>query len=116
MTQSDTPHLVLVDGSGFIFRAFHALPPMTSPDGVPVNAVYGFTNMLARMLREHVGTHLAVIFDAGRHTFRSEIYPQYKLTGPSHQKICAHNFPLSVMPHAPLTYPALNYRGGRQMT
>lgn len=82
MTQSDTPHLVLVDGSGFIFRAFHALPPMTSPDGVPVNAVYGFTNMLARMLREHVGTHLAVIFDAGRHTFRSEIYPQYKAHRP----------------------------------
>ncbi|MFT9398453.1 DNA polymerase I [Acetobacter sp.] len=82
MTHSDAPHLVLVDGSGFIFRAFHALPPMTSPDGVPVNAVYGFTNMLARMLREHVGTHLAVIFDAGRHTFRSDIYPQYKAHRP----------------------------------
>lgn len=82
MTHSDAPHLVLVDGSGFIFRAFHALPPMTSPDGVPVNAVYGFTNMLARMLREHVGTHLAVIFDAGRHTFRSDIYPRYKAHRP----------------------------------
>lgn len=55
---------------------------MTSPDGVPVNAVYGFTNMLARLLREHVGTHLAVIFDAGRQTFRSEIYPQYKAHRP----------------------------------
>ncbi|MCG4252326.1 DNA polymerase I [Acetobacter senegalensis] len=82
MTQSDAPHLVLVDGSGFIFRAFHALPPMTSPHGVPVNAVYGFTNMLARLLREHVGTHLAVVFDAGRHTFRSDIYPQYKAHRP----------------------------------
>ncbi|MCG0994647.1 DNA polymerase I [Acetobacter indonesiensis] len=82
MTQSDAPHLVLVDGSGFIFRAFHALPPMTSPNGVPVNAVYGFTNMLARLLREHVGTHLAVVFDAGRQTFRSDIYPQYKAHRP----------------------------------
>lgn len=82
MTKTDTPHLVLVDGSGFIFRAFHALPPMTNPDGVPVNAVYGFTNMLARLLREHVGTHLAVIFDAGRQTFRTDIYPQYKAHRP----------------------------------
>ncbi len=58
-------HLILIDGSGFIFRAFHALPPMTRPDGTPVNAVFGFTNMLAKLLREHVGTHIAVIFDAG---------------------------------------------------
>ncbi|NSL93632.1 DNA polymerase I [Acetobacter syzygii] len=79
---TDTPHLVLVDGSGFIFRAFHALPPMTSPEGVPVNAVYGFTNMLARLLREHVGTHLAVLFDASRQTFRSDIYPEYKAHRP----------------------------------
>ncbi|CEF57120.1 DNA polymerase I [Acetobacter ghanensis] len=79
---TDTPHLVLVDGSGFIFRAFHALPPMTNPEGVPVNAVYGFTNMLARLLRDHVGTHLAVLFDASRQTFRSEIYPQYKAHRP----------------------------------
>jgi DNA polymerase-1 len=75
-------HLVLVDGSGFIFRAFHALPPMTRPDGTPVNAVFGFTNMLAKFMREHVGTHLAVIFDAGRTTFRDRIYDQYKAHRP----------------------------------
>ncbi|GCD75749.1 DNA polymerase I [Acetobacter pasteurianus NBRC 3299] len=79
---TETPHLVLVDGSGFIFRAFHALPPMTSPEGVPVNAVYGFTTMLARLLKDHVGTHLAVLFDVSRQTFRSEIYPQYKAHRP----------------------------------
>ncbi|MFT8775533.1 MAG: DNA polymerase I [Gluconacetobacter liquefaciens] len=80
---SDAPiHLILVDGSGFIFRAFHALPPMTAPDGTPVNAVFGFTNMLARLLRDHVGTHLAVIFDAGRLTFRNELYDQYKAHRP----------------------------------
>ena len=75
-------HLVLVDGSGFIFRAFHALPPMTRPDGTPVNAVFGFTNMLARLLKDHVGTHVAVIFDAGRTTFRNRIYDAYKAQRP----------------------------------
>ncbi|MBM9401912.1 DNA polymerase I [Gluconacetobacter azotocaptans] len=80
---SDAPiHLILVDGSGFIFRAFHALPPMSAPDGTPVNAVFGFTNMLARLLRDHAGTHLAVIFDAGRLTFRNQIYDQYKAHRP----------------------------------
>ena len=75
-------HLVLVDGSGFIFRAFHALPPMTRPDGTPVNAVFGFTNMLARLMKDHTGSHLAVIFDAGRTTFRNRIYDQYKAHRP----------------------------------
>ena len=56
---------------------------MTRPDGTPVNAVFGFTNMLAgKLLREHVGTHLAVIFDAGRLTFRNRIYDQYKAHRP----------------------------------
>ena len=77
-----TGHLVLVDGSGFIFRAFHALPPMTRPDGTPVNAVFGFSNMLLRLLTEHVGTHVAVVFDAGRTTFRNELYDQYKAQRP----------------------------------
>ncbi|NHO31638.1 DNA polymerase I [Acetobacter fallax] len=82
MADASAPHLVLVDGSGFIFRAFHALPPMSNPDGVPVNAVFGFCNMLTRLMREHVGTHLAVVFDAGRVTFRNQIYPQYKAHRP----------------------------------
>ncbi len=75
-------HLILIDGSGFIFRAFHALPPMTRPDGIPVNAVFGFTNMLAKLLKEHVGTHIAVIFDAGRVTFRNRLYDAYKAHRP----------------------------------
>jgi DNA polymerase I len=81
-SQGQPLHLILVDGSGFLFRAFHALPPMNRPDGTPVNAVFGFTNMLAKFLREHVGTHLAVIFDAGRATFRNRIYDQYKAQRP----------------------------------
>jgi DNA polymerase-1 len=88
-------HLALIDGSGFIFRAFHALPPMTRPDGVPVNAVFGFSNMLAKLLRDHGSqggsqgsggidrpTHLAVIFDAGRLTFRNRLYDLYKAQRP----------------------------------
>src|SRR5882757_9562173 len=75
-------HLILIDGSGFIFRAYHALPPMTRPDGKSVNAVFGFSNMLAKLLREHVGTHIAVIFDAGRTTFRNRLYEDYKAHRP----------------------------------
>ena len=73
---------MLIDGSGFIFRAFHALPPMTRPDGTPVNAVFGFTNMLARLLKDHTGSHIAVIFDAGRLTFRNRLYEAYKAHRP----------------------------------
>ena len=73
---------MLIDGSGFIFRAFHALPPMTRPDGTPVNAVFGFTNMLARLLKDHTGTHIAVVFDAGRQTFRNRLYDAYKAQRP----------------------------------
>jgi DNA polymerase-1 len=78
------PHrLYLVDGSGYIFRAYHALPPLTrKSDGMPVGAVSGFCNMLAT-LRERAEadgalSHMAVIFDAGRVTFRNDIYPEYK--------------------------------------
>ncbi len=76
------PRLVLVDGSGFIFRAFHAIPPMIRADGVHVNAVFGFCNMITRLMKDHTGTHLAVIFDAGRTTFRNRMYDAYKAHRP----------------------------------
>ena len=75
-------HVFLVDGSGFIFRAFHALPPMTRPDGTPVNAVYGFCTMLMRLLEDTDADRIAVIFDTSRKTFRSDIYPEYKAHRP----------------------------------
>ncbi len=77
-----TPTLYLIDGSGFIFRAFHALPMMTRADGTPVNAVMGFCNMLNRLQNEVKAVHAAVIFDAARKTFRNEIYPEYKAHRP----------------------------------
>jgi len=75
-------HLILIDGSGFIFRAYHALPPMSRADGTPVNAVFGFSNMLGRLLQNHEGTHIAVVFDAGRTTFRNDLYDKYKAQRP----------------------------------
>ncbi|WP_408887349.1 5'-3' exonuclease [Komagataeibacter nataicola] len=109
---SDTPlHLILVDGSGYIFRAFHALPPMTSPDGTPVNAVYGFTNMLSRLLREHAGTHLAVIFDAGRHTFRNDLYGEYKAHRPEPPEELRPQFSLVRDATAAFGVPAIEAAG-----
>ena len=95
-TQSTSPaltaddHLILVDGSTFIFRAYHALPPLTrKPDGLPVGAVSGFCNMLWKLLQEGLTpeegdepTHFAVIFDHSAKTFRNEIYPEYKAQRP----------------------------------
>lgn len=83
-------HLILVDGSTFIFRAYHALPPLTrKPDGLPVGAVSGFCNMLWKLLQEGLTpeegdepTHFAVIFDHSAQTFRNEIYPEYKAHRP----------------------------------
>ena len=71
-------HLYLIDGSGFIFRAFFALPPMNRPDGTPTNAVFGFTQMVLKLIEETDADHIAVIFDAKRENFRNEIYPDYK--------------------------------------
>jgi len=75
-------HVYLIDGSGYIFRAFHALPPLSRADGVQVNAVLGFTNMLLKLLDDTDADHIAVIFDAGRTSFRNEIYAEYKANRP----------------------------------
>lgn len=75
---SHKPQIYLVDGSGYIFRAFHALPPLTRPDGVQIGAVLGFTNMLIKLLREKNPDYLVVVFDAARENYRNKIYPAYK--------------------------------------
>ncbi|MFZ4125079.1 MAG: 5'-3' exonuclease, partial [Rickettsiales bacterium] len=79
---SNSARLVLVDGSGYIFRAYHALPPLTRKDGTPVGAVYGFTNMMLRLRENYADDHLVVIFDASRISFRQTIYPEYKAHRP----------------------------------
>lgn len=80
--QKQSEKLYLVDGSGFIFRAFHALPPLKRSDGTPVGAVFGFCNMLIRLLEQIDHGKIAVIFDAGRQTFRQGIYSDYKAHRP----------------------------------
>ena len=81
MNPQHSETLYLIDGSSFIFRAFHALPDMTRADGVHINAVYGFCTMLNKLLTDLKARHIAVIFDAERKTFRNEIYPEYKAPG-----------------------------------
>lgn len=81
---SSTPNkkIALIDGYGFVFRAYHSLPPLTRPDGTPVGAVYGFTNMLIKLLAGLDVSHVAVVFDAGSKTFRNEISADYKANRP----------------------------------
>ena len=70
--------LILVDGSAYIFRAYYGLPPMNRSDGTPINAVFGFTNMLVKLIEDYNDDKMIVIFDAARENFRNEIYPEYK--------------------------------------
>lgn len=73
-----TEKVFLIDGSGYIFRAYYAITPLTTSTGFPTNALYGFTRMLLKLLRECSPSHLAVVFDAGEPTFRHKLYDQYK--------------------------------------
>jgi DNA polymerase-1 len=95
---SEKNHLYLVDGSSYIFRAYHRLPPLTNPHGVPVGAVYGYTTMLwklAKDLHDADGpTHLAVILDHSSQSFRNEIYDQYKANRPEPPEDLRPQFPL----------------------
>ncbi len=74
----DKNNLILIDGSGYIFRAFYAIPSMTNPDGVPINAVYGFMNMMVKLINDFKSNNFAVFFDFSRKTFRNHIYENYK--------------------------------------
>ena len=96
-------HLHLIDGSAFIFRAYHALPPLTrKSDGLPIGAVSGFCNMLQKYVEDNAGpdapTHVAVIFDKGSHTFRNDLYDQYKANREA--------MPEDLRPQMPLTRAA----------
>jgi DNA polymerase-1 len=92
------PHLYLVDGSGYIFRAYHRLPPLTNVHGEPVGAVYGYTTMLWKLADElHKAdgpTHMAVVLDKGSHTFRNDLYDQYKAHRPPAPEDLVPQFPM----------------------
>ncbi|MDF2994836.1 MAG: polymerase [Xanthobacteraceae bacterium] len=92
-------HVVLIDGSAYIFRAYHALPPLTrTSDKLPIGAVAGFCNMLWKLVRAQgftpAPTHLAVVFDKSEHTFRKDIYPLYKAQRPDLPEDLIPQFPL----------------------
>ena len=95
MTAEDRQNeLFLIDGSGFIFRAYHALPPLNRPDGTPVNAVLGFTNMLVKLISDMHVPNIAVIFDAARKNFRNDIYAEYKANRSETPEDLIPQFPL----------------------
>jgi len=109
-------HVVLVDGSGYIFRAYHALPPLTrKSDGLPIGAVAGFSNMLFKLLRgqndEDRPTHFAVIFDKGSYTFRNDIYDQYKANRSETPEDLIPQFPLTRDATRAFGAPAIEMEG-----
>ena len=104
------PPLILVDGSSYLFRAFHALPPLENSKGQPTGAVYGVINMLKKLVADYKPEHIAVIFDAKGKTFRNDLYKEYKANRPPmpddlrsqieplHELVEALGFPLIVVP------------------
>lgn len=104
-------HVFLVDGSGFIFRAYHALPPMTAPDGTPTNAVFGFTKMLMKLVEDTEADFVAVIFDRARKTFRNDIYPEYKAHRPPAPDDLIPQFELVRKATEALNVPAIDMDG-----
>ena len=104
------PPLILVDGSSYLFRAFHALPPLTNSKGQPTGAVYGVINMLKKLVADYKPEHMAVVFDAKGKTFRNDLYKEYKAhrppmpdelrdqIAPLHELVEALGFPLIIVP------------------
>ncbi|MEM0977911.1 MAG: DNA polymerase I [Pseudomonadota bacterium] len=109
-------HLQLIDGSGYIFRAYHALPPLTrKSDGLPIGAVSGFCNMLYKFVEDQSGhdapTHVAVVFDHKGKTFRNSIYPEYKANRPPAPEDLVPQFPLTRAATRAFNLPCLEIEG-----
>jgi DNA polymerase I len=109
------PHLYLVDGSSYIFRAYHRLPPLTNRHGTPAGAVYGYTTMLWKLadgLTKADGpTHMAVILDASEHTHRNEMYAQYKAHRPPPPEDLVPQFPLIRVATRAFSIPCIEEAG-----
>lgn len=95
-----TAKICLIDGSGYIFRAFYGLPPLNAPDGTPVNAVYGFTNMFLKLTAKIGCDYTLVLFDAKRRNFRNDIFPEYKAT--------RREIPEDLIPQFPIIHDAVS--------
>ena len=109
------PHLYLVDGSSYIFRAYHRLPPLTNRHGQPAGAVYGYTTMLWKLadgLSKADGpTHMAVILDASEHTHRNVMYDQYKAHRPPPPEDLVPQFPLIRVATRAFSIPCIEEEG-----
>lgn len=103
--------LYLIDGSGLIFRAYHAMPPLTAPDGTPVGAVLGFSNMLVKLLNDFQARHIAVVFDAARRNFRYDIYSDYKANRAETPEDLIPQFPLIREATEAFSVPAVEQEG-----
>lgn len=114
-TPAPQPHLYLVDGSSYIFRAYHRLPPLTNRHGQPAGAVYGYTAMLWKLAdglsRADGPTHMAVILDASEQTFRNEMYDQYKAHRPPPPEDLVPQFPLIRVATRAFSIPCIETAG-----
>ena len=79
---SEKQKLILVDGSSYLFRAYHAMPNLTNSKGEHTGAIYGVVNMLKRLQNDYANAHIAVVFDAKGKTFRDDMFPEYKAQRP----------------------------------
>ena len=104
------PH-ILIDGSGWLYRAFFALPNLTTPTGTPIGAVYGMGNMLRRLLKDFKPQHLAVIFDPPGKTFRNDWYADYKANRPPTPPELKDQFPAIIELVQALGIPVLQIDG-----
>src|SRR4051812_44295373 len=89
------PSLYLIDAHAYLHRAYHALPPLTTSKGEPVNAIYGFLRMVSKIIRENKPDYLAICFDTAAPTFRHQAYAEYKATRKEIDEALIHQFPLA---------------------
>lgn len=111
LPSSGNRHILLIDGYGFVFRAYHSMPSLTRADGVPIGAVYGFTNMLMKLLHDSKADHVAVILDKGRKNFRHDLYADYKANRPPAPPDLVPQFPMIRDAAEALNLPVVEFEG-----
>lgn len=106
-----TERLIVIDGYSLVFRAYHSMPALSRPDGVPVGAVYGFTSMMLRLIADMKASHIVMVFDTGGKNYRHELYPEYKANRPPAPEDLIPQFPLMRTAAQALNIHILEQRG-----